>query len=231
MSMVKEFIDIVFPVRALPKDDKERAKLIFEYNKLILLSSMNAKKLLLMIAVWGMGAMFITQGFTIMNNLVFFCLLFPAVIYLICLILYFIYTFNKKKDSIKKNYLIFVLCADILGISGFQVLMFFLDPDYSYKKFFILLCISLLGYYIGYWYYLLRFRLNILNNSQNPYPKAVTATLIIISCFILKFLSFDVKLFVICLCGFFLAIFPAQKFVNYRQYDNIQRAKNGEPFK
>ena len=228
--MVKKIIDVIFPVKALPIDANERAKVISEYNKLVLMSNMNVKKLLLMIVVWGMGAMFITQGFTIMNNLVFFCLLFPVALYLICLILYFIYRISKKKDT-KKNYLIYVLCADIAGISGFQVLMFILDSDYSYKKFFVLLCASLLGYYIGYWYYLLRFRLNILNHSQDPYPKAVTASLTIICCFIIRLLPFNMQLFMICLCGIFLAILPAQKFVNYRQYDNIQRAKNGEPFK
>ena len=232
MSMVKKFIDIVFPVRALPQDDDECAKVISEYKKVIKRDNDHITKFLgYEILFWGIGAMYITQGFKIINLLVLFCLLFPVVLYLICLILYFAYKYSKKKDLAKKKYLIYVLCVDILGISGFQGLVGILDSDYSYRSFIILLFITLLGYYAVYWIYLAKFSTCLINTSQISYWGGVTIISVILGSFIIKFMSLDLKLAAACLFGIFIAVMPAYKFVNYRQYDNIQHAKNGEPFK
>ena len=232
MPMVKKFIDIVFPVRALPKDDKERAKVISEYEKIVIRDNDHIiEGFVCMIVMWWLAAYFITHFFQSFNNLLYICLSIPIIIYILNLVLYVVCRIRHISILSKQYYFIYLLCIDILGANGFNILVGVFDTDYDYMSCLILLLVTIAGYYGIYLCFALKFNSNITKYSRTTYSVGITLIITVVSYMIIKHLSVNSQLSIAGLGGFLLAILPAYKFVNYRQYDNIQRAKNGEPFK
>ena len=232
MSMVKKIIDLIFPVKALPKDKDVCADVISKYESIVRRDNCNITQCFVsMIVVWGLGAAFITQFFKVFNNLVYLCLSVPIIIYILGVVLFIICRLKHMPVLSKSYYFVYLLFIDITGISGFNMLVGVFDTNYDYMSCLILLLISVVGYCAVYWCFFLRFNSNIAKLSNTSYSIGITVTITAVGYIIIKNLSVNSKLSIAGLCGFLLAIAPAYKFVNYRQYDNIQRAKNGQPFK
>ncbi len=165
-------------------------------------------------------------------------MLLPILLYFTSFILLICYKLKRKEISIHTKHKITVLGSFVFGISFIDILLGFLNYE-SWKKnknveldsktYISILLISIIFYYVGYWYYVKKFnKMKLLLKSKkksNIIGVAITGGLV--SYFFVRNMTNDIFL-LIFFPGVLLIVFlSACALVDYRQYDNIQRAKKG----
>ena len=230
MPMVKKIIDFIFPIVALPEDEEKRALVIKSYEGY----SKNS------LPIWPMPIFLlfpvasITQVFSICNIAILICILIPTLLFVISAILLLKYRVDHK--STHENLLGILL--DTYGIiSGIAIMLYviFVNNYIEINIYISILILSLFAHNIGYWHMLRNFNKRMVTAKTNQSMAGVGIFGASIGGLIAKLITYDMENFLlIFMFTFFMITLPflsSAALVNYRQYDNIQCAKNGEPFK
>ena len=224
--MVKKIIDLIFPVAALPKNQETRSTVINNYEKLCRKTpSIWSIPLCLLICL-----LFVTQAFSVYSPTILIWMIIPTLLFAISAGLLLKFRIDSK--STHKNMLGlllfsygFILCYAILFYWIFNI------NSITINMYIAILIISFMAYYIGYWCWLKDFNKRIATTKVNKSTAVIGAICGCIGYLVAKHITNDFFIFISVFLMITFAFALSASLVDYRQYDNIQRAKNGQPFK
>jgi len=240
--VVVKLIDIIFPIAPLPKDKKERNTVIEGYERSINKpTNVSAKGLLFTFVLFLVGIFSVSNGFSTFDTNIYICILLPALLYFTSLILFLFFNLKRSTTSIHAKHTISLFWSFVFSISFINAVLGLIHHDSLHsskyinvgtKMYLLIFCISILVYYIGYWYFFKRFNKRMVQQAQNNSTIiGIGASGGLIGVMIARTLSYTFFVLLMFIGVLFIASFSASALVNYRQYDNIQCAKKGMTFK
>lgn len=235
-------IDFVFPIAPLPKDNKQRDAVIKGYEIFVRKDTKDYAKGLLfeLLLLWG-GVYSISHAYSTINISTFVCMLLPTLLYIVSLVLFICCKFIRSTDVEHAKQTISLLCSFVLCISFINIFLGFLNYD-SWKNnkyieldlhtYLFIFGISAFAYYVGYRIFYKGFN-NRMEKQQHNHANIIGFEILggTVSYLFLRNITNNIFLLIFFPGVLFIVFVSTWSLVNYRQYDNIQRAKKGMIYK
>jgi hypothetical protein len=187
-----------------------------------------------------LGAFSVSNGFSSFNASICVCALLPTLFYFIGLIFWVYCKLMHGTATIHAKHAVAVYGAFAFSISLVNVIFGYLHLGnllgnkyivVDTNTYIIIYAILAVTYYIGYWYYLLKFNGRMTGQGGSLAKKGLGVTGGLVGYFLARHISFYLCFLIVFICLLYVAFYFSSPLVDYRQYDNIQRAKKGMTFK
>jgi hypothetical protein len=241
-TAMAKIIDFIFPIAPLPKDNKQRDEVINGYQIFIRKDTKDyVKGFLFELLLLGVGAYSISHGYSTINIITLVCILLPTMVYMFSLVLFICCRFIRSKDVEYVKLTISLLCSFIFCLSFINIFLGFLNYD-SWKNnkyieldlhtYLFVFGISVFAYFVGYQIFYKNFT-NQMAKQEHNHAKIIGFCILggTVSYPLVRNITNDIFLLIFFPCVLFIVFVSTWSLVNYRQYDNIQRAKKGMTFK